>query len=164
MTTFLSILRIDELRVAFGALCDAMTKRVCVTLLMLAQVLACPFLDCGECGGSCETEALSVAASCECCRDSEPAQHGQLPVPCHDPDCPDQSCQCLCGGAVQATTVKCPNLLSQTGRVFLPKALLVRTTSQLTLSADELTAHGCPHFPPLVSGSSLCVMTQVFLI
>lgn len=164
MTTFLSILRIDDLRVAFGTLCGAMTERVCVTLLMLAQVLACPFLDCGECGGSCEAEVLSVADTCGCCPDSEPTQNGRWPVPCQDPDCADQSCQCLCGGAVQAATVKCPDLLSRAGKSFLPKCLLNRTTSHLALSADELTAHGCPHFPPLISGSSLCAMTRVYLL
>lgn len=143
-----------------------MTARVFVTLLMLVQVMACPFLDCGECRGACAVAQCAVSndACDDCCR-SETAACEREPAPCRDSDCPDNPgpLDCLCGGAVQADSVVCPDLLA--GGELLALLDFERSDARLVVvAAEEFRTDGCPHFPPLISGMSVCALTQTYLL
>ena len=143
-----------------------MTARVFVTLLMLAQVMACPFLDCGECRGACAVAQCVVADNgCDDCCQSEAAVCEHESVPCRDSDCPDNPgpLDCLCGGAVQADSVECPDLLAGGESLALPDVEL-SDARLLVVAAEEFRTDGCPHFPPLISGMSVCALTQTYLL
>ena len=143
-----------------------MTTRLFVTLLMLVQVMACPFLDCGECRGACAVAQCAVSADgCDdCCRSESAVCEGE-PAPCRDSECPDNPgpLDCLCGGAVQADVVECPDLLAGGELLALPDVEL-SDVRLLIVDAEEFRTDGCPHFPPLISGTSVCALTQTYLL
>lgn len=148
-----------------------MTSRILLTLMMLAQTLACPLLDCGECRGACAVAQCVVAddASDDCCKsesDSATAPCERKSDPCDDPTCPDNPgpLDCLCGGAVQADDVDCPDLLAGGEFLALPNATLSETGLRLVAMRASLRFEGCPHFPPLITGTSLCALTQTYLL
>ena len=139
-----------------------MISRTILILIMLAQVLACPLLDCGECRGVC---AASAAVADDCCQtESSVCEHES--DPCNDPVCPDNPgpLDCLCGGAVQADSVDCPDLLAGSEFLALPQTALTQSTLLGSATSSELTIEGCPHFPPLITGTSLCALTQTYLL
>lgn len=143
-----------------------MTSRIYVTLLMLAQVMACPFLDCGECRGMCAAACAVVDDACDECCESESAVCEHETDPCDDPGCPDNPgpLDCLCGGAVQAAAVECPDLLAGGEFLTLPEAALTHSTLVVAAASGELNVEGCPHFPPLITGTSVCALTQTYLL
>jgi len=139
-----------------------MPMRVFVTLLMLVQVLACPLLDCGECRGAC----VAADDACDDCCKSESAVCEHETDPCDDPVCPDGPgpLGCLCGGAVQTNVVDCPDLLAGGEYLALQDATLSDTSSRLVAMSAELSIECCPHFPPLIAGTSICALTQTYLL
>lgn len=143
-----------------------MTTRVFVTLLMLAQVMACPFLDCGECRGACAVASAESDSVCDNCCESESAVCAHETDPCDDPVCPDNPgpLDCLCGGAVQAAAVVCPDLLAGGEFLTLPEAALTHSPLVVAAASNELAVEGCPHFPPLISGTLVCALTQTYLL
>ncbi len=147
-----------------------MTGRVFISLLMLVQVLACPFLDCGECRGACAARCVVADDACDdCCTsesDSEMAACEHETDPCDDPVCPDNPgpLGCLCGGAVQTDIVDCPDLLAGGEYLALPGITLSETALRLVAMSAELSIEGCPHFPPLITGTSVCALTQTYLL
>ena len=145
-----------------------MTSRILLTLMMLAQTLACPLLDCGECRGVCASLCVAAgAASGDCCTsDSAAAACEHKSDPCGDPTCPDNPgpLDCLCGGAVQADGVDCPDLLAGGEFLALPDVILSETGLRLVTMRASLSIEGCPHFPPLITGTSLCALTQTYLL
>ena len=60
--------------------------------------------------------------------------------------------------------VECPDLLA--GEFFAPADDLALTHSTLLVVAtsSELAVKRCPHFPPLISGTSVCALTQTYLL
>ncbi|NQV26111.1 MAG: hypothetical protein HQ518_17265 [Rhodopirellula sp.] len=147
-----------------------MTTRVFIILLMLVQVLACPFLDCGECRGACAARCVVADDACDdCCKsesDAATAVCEHRSDSCDDPACPDNPgpLNCLCGGAVQANDVDCPDLLAGGEFPALPEVTLSETGLRLVAMSAELSLEGCPHFPPLITGTSLCALTQTYLL
>jgi len=149
---------------------DSMTSRILLTLMMLAQTLACPLLDCGECRGACASLCVVADdASDDCCKsesDSATAACEHKSDPCDDPTCPDNPgpLDCLCGGAVQTDAVDCPDLLARGEFPALPDVTLSETGFRLVTMRASLSIEGCPHFPPLITGTSLCTLTQTYLL
>lgn len=143
-----------------------MTGRVFISLLMLVQVLACPFLDCGECRGACAARCVAADEACDDCCKSESAVCEHETDPCDDPVCPDNPgpLGCLCGGAVQTDVVDCPDLLAGGEHLALPNVTLSENSLRLVAMSAELSIEGCPHFPPLITGTSVCALTQTYLL
>ncbi len=140
--------------------------RVLITLLMLLQVLACRFLDCGECRGMCVASCDERNDVCDdCCCKSELAERHSNSDPCDDPACPDNSgpLDCFCAGALQAHVVECPDLLAD-GEVFAPPYDVPYSTPLVVTTSSGLAVDGCPHFPPLITGMSVCALTQTYLL
>jgi len=144
----------------------SMTSRTILTLLMLAQVVTCPLLDCGECRGACAARCIEVDAACSDCCESESVVCEHDTDPCDDPACPDNPgpLDCLCGGAVQVDAVECPDLLAGGQLVALPSAALSQFTLLIGATSGEIRIDGCPHFPPLITGTSVCALTQTYLL
>tara|TARA_R110002072_G_scaffold303078_1_gene492962 strand:+ start:52373 stop:52789 length:417 start_codon:yes stop_codon:yes gene_type:complete len=136
--------------------------------MMLAQTLVCPFLDCGECRGACAARsAVADDAGGDCCKsesDSSSAVCEHKSDPCDDPTCPDNPgpLDCLCGGAVPTDAVDSPDLLAGGEYLALPGITLSETALRLVAMSAELSVEGCPHFPPLITGTSLCALTQTY--
>lgn len=144
----------------------SMTSRTLLILMMLAQALACPYLDCGECRGVCAAAQCAVEIACDNCCKSESSVCEYEPDSCDDPACPDNPgpLDCLCGGAVQVDGVDCPDLLAGGEFPALPEVARAHSTLLVSATSSELAIIGCPHFPPLISGTSLCALTQTYLL
>lgn len=141
--------------------------RVFLTLLMLAQAMACPFLHCGECQGACAFNSADSAQDDRgCCEtESHPAEHLDAPREHPEkPQCPDHGkcVDCLCGGAIRAEHVKCPDLIPGAICLVLPDGF--SSELRLACAADSacLACSGPVHFPSLISGRHVCVLTQTY--
>ena len=143
-----------------------MTGRVFITLLMLVQVFACPLLDCGECRGACAARCFEADAACDGCCTAGSAVCEHESDPCDDPVCPDNPgpLDCLCGGAVQADAIECPDLLAGRELDALPDTALTHLILLDGATSGEISIEGCPHFPPLLAGTSVCALTQTYLL
>lgn len=149
--------------------------RVFLTLLMLAQAMACPFLHCGECQGACAIQCLETEhKDDDCCRlEFSVGSHSHLPDSCEFPDsspnapeCPDHDggVDCLCGGAIRAEQVKCPDATSFGLLLILPDALYQGTGLPQTVESCGLACANSVHFPPLVTGRRVCILTRTWLL
>jgi hypothetical protein len=141
-----------------------MAIRVFLTLVMLTQVLACPFLRCEGCQGVAHI-APTVASTC--CADRCKHRGPQEQLPASDEQSPIECewCNCFCRGVVQPNRVKCPNMVSVAlFDATLDVGLLSGTICQTALPADASSVRSSPHFPPLLAGSSLRALTQTFLL
>ena len=143
--------------------------RVFLTLLMLAQAMACPFLHCGECQGACAFDSVdSVQTDSNCCEtESHPSHHldgGRERS--EEPQCPDHGkcVDCLCGGAIRAEHVKCPDMIGDSLCLVLPDGFYSATRLACSTDAAHLACAGPVHFPPLVSGRRVCALTQTYLL
>lgn len=135
--------------------------RVVTTIIMLAQVLTCPYMGCEDCHAAQGRPVESVANSC-CtnCPDDSDGDSGPR-------NCPSgcESCGCFCAGAVQPDNVECPGLTFGGLRVLLDvSAIGSDPVSEAALCVDCLARRECPHFPPLASPASMRAMTQTFLV
>ena len=108
--------------------------------------------------------AVSADGCDDCCRSESAVCEGE-PAPCSDSECPDNPgpLDCLCGGAVQVDSVECPDLLAGGELLPLPDVELA-DVRLLVVDAEEFRTDGCPHFPPLISGTSVCALTQTYLL
>jgi len=151
------------------------TVRVFVTLLMLAQAMACPFLHCGECQGACAIRCVGADHEDGGCSEAESSDesHSHLPVSCETPgsipnapEFPDHdgSADCLCGGAIRTEQVKCPDTISFGLFLILPDAFYLGTRPPQTIEARSLACTGSVHFPPLITGRRVCILTQTWLL
>lgn len=148
------------------------TVRVFVTLLMLAQAIACPFLHCGECQGACAFSCVETHQDdVECCATRERADHSATDHTTTDhipetPDCPDEHgpMDCLCGGAIRAEHVECPDVIAGNLFLFMRDALHSGEYPPYSTESRYCTSAGSVHFPPLISGRRICALTQTYLI
>ncbi len=143
--------------------------RVFLTLLMLAQAMACPFLHCGECQGACAfNSADSTQADRGCCEtESQTSEHLDSPREhSEEPQCPDHGrcVDCLCGGAIRAEHVKCPDLIPAALCVVLPDGFSSELRLACAAESARLACSGPVHFPSLNSGRHVCVLTQTYLL
>jgi hypothetical protein len=148
------------------------TVRVFVTLLMLAQAIACPFLHCGACQGAGAYNCVETHQDdAECCAARAGTDHSATDRSTADhipktPDCPDDHgpMDCLCGGAIRAEHVECPDVIA--GSLFLIMPDAFHSGSHLPYSTESryCTSARSVHFPPLITGRRICALTQTYLL
>ncbi len=152
-----------------------MTVRVCVTLLMLAQAIACPFLHCGECQGACAIRCVDADYQDGGCCDTESSleSHSHLTVGSEPlrslpsvPECPDHegAVDCLCDGAIRAEQVKCPDATAFGLFLVLPDGFYLEASLPQAIESRRLACIGSVHFPPLITGRHICVLTRTWLL
>jgi len=149
--------------------------RVFLTLLMLAQAIACPFLHCGECQGACAFRCVDADHQDDGCCETESSveSHSHLTVgsePLNNtpsvPECPDheEAVDCLCGGAIRAEQVKCPDATAFGLFLVLPDGFYSEAFLSQAIESRRLACIGSVHFPPLTTGRRICALTQTWLL
>lgn len=158
-----------------------MTVRVCVILLMLAQAIACPFLHCGECQGSCAFRCVETDHQDDGCSETESSveSHSHQTASSHltasskplgnlpnVPECPDHdgAIDCLCDGAIRAEQVKCPDATAFGLFLVLPDGFYSEALLSQAIESRRLACIGSVHFPPLTTGRRICALTQTWLL
>ena len=139
-----------------------MYVRAIFTVLLAAVVVACPYVHTGSCSASSCAHA-APAATCDAhdhghdCPAPEP-----VPVPARD-----AGTDCLCSGAVLASSVRVDIQDSQSQPCLVAFDLTQLGTAATTLAASpvlETSFYGGCHFPPLLSGRDLTTLVCVRLI
>lgn len=131
------------------------------TLLMLAQVLACPYFGCEQCQGTAPSELIAAEnceAGCKCPVDTD--------LPCNE-QCPGDcgACECFCCGAIQPDIVECPDLICGGLTHLLPvTTLCLGDRTEVLRTSDAVVMDCSPHFPPRISAASLRAIAQSFLL
>ena len=145
-----------------------MFSRKFISVLMTAIVLACPFVDGGECCGMCSPDSAAEIAEiqsshghgCDCSGDDDNTPI--LPGPGHD--CPDgcHDSDCVCSGAVLAESTKCPN--RDDVLVASAYTLVMFTSPSFAQdTAATFMCRGC-HFPPLIVGRDIRTLVASYLL
>lgn len=144
-----------------------MIAQRCISLIMTALVLACPYCDCGECCGmflpdacvdsdGCD-EGVEAVCGCDC--------DGDAQFPCdHDRSDRSQNVDCFCNGAVLSDGTHCPDHDTD-GGLFAMAVMDTSITRQFagTQTTDPSLLRGV-HFPPLLSGRDICTLIGSYLL
>jgi hypothetical protein len=144
------------------------------SVVMTALVLACPFLECQECCGTCPVHVAAVASGHEghepCCDlHSQAADLGQTgpqePEPC-DHRCPHSGNDkdCLCNGAIIPGTARCPDHdrdIAYAVAVFTDASVVSPFAAE---HAETFSfCHGAS-FSPLISGREIRTLVGSLLL
>ena len=120
--------------------------------IIIAVVLACPYLCMGESSGS-------ASAMCETgcgCSQNQPEPESPGEPADHDPDC-------LCRGAVVDGEVRTDDF-----DLSSPQTISCRVIDTPSVSTDSgltsLSFEPSNHFPPFCTGKDVCVLTCTLLI
>lgn len=138
----------------------------CISLLMAALVLACPFCDCGECCGMCLPSACVEPDGCDEAGETVCAcgcEH-EAQLPC-DHNVPEDSkhFDCFCDGAVLSDSTNNPGYDLDRGLVAVLGDDSEVCESTGTRASDPSLLHGS-HFPPLLSGRDICTLLGSHLL
>lgn len=158
-----------------------MVSQQVISVVMAAIMLACPFLDTGECCGKCPAHHAAVTVqndagqknadqvSHSCCDHShEP----QLAAETHHQDAPcNHRCphsvpktDCLCHGAVLPNHVRCPDHDLDFTWLNIGFANLGVVSGPSDGVSQSTPDYACSHFPPLLSGRQMRVQVSSYLL
>jgi hypothetical protein len=127
-------------------------NRLRIAHIVIAVVLACPYLCMGEMSGS---PFATCARGCDCSQNEPEPESPGTPAD-HDPDC-------LCHGAVVDGGLRTANLDSAT---LLTLSGLVAETKLGSAGAVHTSIAFEPphHFPPFSTGRDVCALTCTLLL
>jgi len=157
-----------------------MFSRQVISAVMTAIMLACPFLDNGECCGKCPSHHAAVKAENidehqaahvdhSCC------DHDHSSLLLNEAEGSDEPCNhkcphsvsendCLCHGAVLPSHVRCPDHDLDSTWLDIDVSDIGGFASSM-LCVAQLTPHQpISHFPPLLSGWQMRVQVSSYLL
>jgi hypothetical protein len=150
-----------------------MISRRLISVLLAALALACPFLDCIECFGTCL--APGESAQCrhgvfvafadrqfhEAADELECGHRFPHHTPLHSQHGNGES-DCLCKGAIVAIAQKAPDTDNESALVALIAADSLMAPPAATLNNSEPSLFLGSHFPPLLSGRDIRTLVSSY--